>query len=119
MSEDGRRVREWRFYIQDMIKFGEKALSYTEGLDQDAFVADSLIYDATLHNLTLIGEAATHISEAIREQHPEVPWRAIVGTRNRIMHAYLGIDDDVIWDIIQDAVPSLLPALRRIVQSTQ
>ena len=92
MSDSGQRLREWRFYVQDMIEFGEKALSYTEGLDQNAFVADSLTYDATIHNLALIGEAATHIPDAIREQHPEVPWRAIVGTRNRIIHAYLGVD---------------------------
>ncbi len=119
MSDSGQRLREWRFYVQDMIEFGEKVLSYTEGLDQDAFVADSLTYDATLHNLALIGEAATHIPDAIREQHPEVPWRAIVGTRNRIIHVYLGIDDDVVWDIIQEDVPAVLPALRRIARSTQ
>ena len=119
MSEDGRKPREWRFYVQDMIEFGERVLSYTEGLDQDAFVGNSLTYDATLHNLALIGEAATHIPDVIREQHPEVPWRAIVGTRNRILHAYLGIDDDVIWDIIQDDIPAILPALGRIARSTQ
>ena len=119
MSESGQKPREWHFYVRDMIEFGERVLSYTEGLEQDAFVADSLTYDATLHNLALIGEAATHIPDVIREQHPGVPWRAIVGTRNRILHAYLGIDNDVIWDIIQDAVPSLLSTLRRIVQSTQ
>ena len=118
MSESGQGLREWRLYIQDMIGFGEKVLSYTEGLEQDAFVTDSLIYDATLHNLALIGEAATHVPAAIREQHPEVPWRAIVGTRNRIIHAYLGIDDDIVWNIIQDDVPAVLPVLRRIARST-
>ena len=53
------RNREWRFYIQDMIDFYDKAQSYTSGLDFDAFVADELIYDATLLNILLIGEAAT------------------------------------------------------------
>ena len=55
MSDAGRPSREWLLYVHDMIKFGERVLSYTEGMDQDSFVADSLTYDATLRNLTLIG----------------------------------------------------------------
>ena len=60
MSNAEQGAREWRFYIQDMIEFSEKVLSYTEGLDQDAFIADELTYDATMRNLELIGEAATY-----------------------------------------------------------
>ena len=52
--------REWRFYLDDMIDFAEKALAYSEGLDQESFVASGLNYDATVRNLELIGEAATH-----------------------------------------------------------
>jgi len=118
MSNAEQGVREWRFYVNDMIEFGEKVLSYTEGMDQDAFIADGLTYDATLRNLELIGEAATHIPSEVREAYPEIPWRAIVGARNRLAHAYLGIRDDVIWTIIQDAVPKLLPALRKLLDTT-
>ncbi len=53
-------VREWRFYLDDMIGFAEKVISYTEGFDQQGFVVSGLNYDATLRNLELIGEAATH-----------------------------------------------------------
>lgn len=61
--------REWRFYLGDMISFAEKVLVYTEGLDQTAFVASGLNYDATVRNLELIGEAATHIPVEIQEKH--------------------------------------------------
>ena len=57
-------AREWRFYVDDMIASGEKVLSYTAGLDQQAFTANTLVYDATLRNLELIGKAATHVREA-------------------------------------------------------
>ena len=73
MSDAHRENREWRFYIQDMLEFGEKVLSYTDGLDQDAFIADGLTYDATLRNIQLIGEAATHIPLDVRESYPDVP----------------------------------------------
>ena len=118
MSDIDDEERSWRLYIQDMIDFGEKVLSYTDGLDQEAFTAETLVYDATLRNLELIGEAATHIPSEVREVHLEIQWRDIIGTRNRLAHSYLGIDDDVIWDIIQTDVPNLLPALRNLLNTT-
>lgn len=71
MSENGREGREWRLFIQDMIEFSEKVLAYTAGLNQCAFVTDSRTYDATLRNLALIGEAATHVPRDARQAHPE------------------------------------------------
>lgn len=104
--------REWRFYIDDMIGFADKVLAYTAGLDQAGFVASPLNFDATLRNLELVGEAATHIPEFVRVQHPEIPWRMIVATRNRLIHGYLGIDNDTVWSIIRDQIPVLLEKLR-------
>lgn len=112
MSDTARR--EWRFYLDDMLAFAAKVLAYTDGLDQAGFVANSLAYDASLRNLELIGEAATHIPDAIRAAHPEIPWRMIIATRNRLIHGYLGIDDDTLWSIIRDDVPDLLPMLRAL-----
>lgn len=106
--------REWRFYIDDMIAFAEKVLAYTAGMDQSAFVANALVYDATLRNLELIGEAATRIPDDVRQVHPQVPWRMIIATRNRLIHAYLGIDNDTLWSIVVTDVPALLPTLRAV-----
>ena len=84
-------------------------LAYTKGLDQAGFVTSGRTYDATLRNLELIGEVSTRIPPEIRSAHPEIPWRLIFATRNRLIHGYLGIDDDTLWSIIQDDVPKLLP----------
>jgi uncharacterized protein with HEPN domain len=110
MSEP--REREWRFYLDDMITFAEKVLSYTDGFDQQRFVASGLNYDATVRNLELIGEAATHIPDEIRQNNPQIPWRMIIATRNRLIHGYLGIDNDTLWSIIQTDIPALLPLLQ-------
>lgn len=104
--------REWRFYLDDMIGFVEKALAYSEGFDQVGFESHGLSYDATLRNLEMIGEAATHIPEAIRTKYPAIPWRQTIATRNRLIHGYLGIDNDTLWSIIKDDLPKLLSALR-------
>ncbi len=73
MSEGSGSQREWRFYLDDMIAFAEKVQAYTEGLDQAAFVADTLTYDATVRNLELIWEAASHLPEDVRAAHDEIP----------------------------------------------
>lgn len=113
MSDSRDTSREWRFYIRDMIRFAEKCIAYTEGMDQERFVESSMTYDATLRNLELIGEAATHVPDDVRNAHPDIPWRMIIATRNRLIHAYLGIDDDTVWSIIQDDIPELVSALKR------
>ena len=108
--------REWRFYIDDMILFAQKVLRYTKNLDQETFINNDPYYDATLRNLELIGEAATHIPQEIRTNHPEIPWRQIIATRNRLIHGYLGIDNDIIWSIVTDEIPELLTALQTLQQ---
>ena len=118
MSHKSKSPRAWRFYIDDMIGFAEKVLAYTEGLDQQAFCDSGITYDAVLRNLELIGEAATRIPEPVREQHPEIPWRMMIATRNRLIHAYLGIDDDIIWSIVRDDIPDLLKSLRKLKQDS-
>jgi len=106
--------REWRFYLDDMIDFSEKVLAYTAGLDQPGFVSSGLTYDATARNLELLGEAASRIPAEIRESASEIPWRQIIATRNRLIHAYLGIDNDILWSIIEQDIPVLLPQLKNL-----
>ena len=106
--------RIWVFYIDDMIGFASKVIVYTEGMEQSAFVASGLTYDATLRNIELIGEAATHVPPDVRERHGEIPWRLIIATRNRLIHGYLGIDNDTLWSIIRDELPDLLSALEAL-----
>ena len=106
--------REWRFYLDDMIGFAKNVLTYSAGFDQATFETTGLNYDATLRNLELIGEAATHIPTEVREANPSIPWRLVIATRNRLIHACLGIDNDTLWSIIQDDVSILLDDLKKL-----
>jgi uncharacterized protein with HEPN domain len=100
-----------------MIGFSSNVLEFTDGMSLESFVDNRIVYDATLRNLELIGEAATHVPENIRNKHPAIPWRMIVATRNQLTHAYLGIDNDTLWSIIQDDVPELLPLLLELLDN--
>ena len=66
-----------------------------------------MMQDAVVRQLEIIGEASRQLSDDFREQHDDVPWRAIIGMRNRIAHDYLNIDLDVVWDVVQHDLPDL------------
>ncbi|TDM07986.1 MAG: nucleotidyltransferase [Ideonella sp. MAG2] len=108
--------RDPRLYLVDMLDFGRRALDYAGDLSLSEILADQMRYDAILRNLELIGEAATHVPPELRAMASDIPWRKVVGTRNRVAHAYLGIDAQTVWSILRDDLPSLLVALDRLRQ---
>jgi len=109
--------RDWRLYVDDMISFAEKVLAYTDGLEQSQFETSGLNYDATVRNLELIGEAATHVPSQVRAFAPHIQWREIISMRNRLIHGYLGIDNDTLWSVIQDDIQTLLDELLALKQA--
>jgi uncharacterized protein with HEPN domain len=112
MSSAGQR--EWRLYVHDMAEFAARVQEYTAGFDQQSFLADRRTFDATVRNLELIGEAASQVPESVRASNPQVPWRMIVATRNRLIHGYLGIDSDTLWNIITEDIPALIETLQQV-----
>jgi uncharacterized protein with HEPN domain len=90
-------------------------VGYCAGLDRAQFEANQLMQDAVLRNLELIGEAATRIPDDVRLAHAEIPWRQIIAMRNQLIHAYLGVDLDVVWDVVQVELPLLLQQLNAVI----
>ena len=108
------REREWKLYYDDLLGFCEKVISYTDGLSQEKFETSGLNYDATLWNVQLFGEAAKNIPEEVRAQIPEVPWRELIGMRNRLAHGYFGINNAILWQVVTKETPKLLQSLKLI-----
>jgi uncharacterized protein with HEPN domain len=103
-------------FLGDMLEFCDRVLTYTSDIGLEAFLADRMRFDATLRNLELIGEAASRIPETVRALAPEIAWRQIVGTRNRMAHAYLTLDAGTLWLIITDSVPRLRQQLHAFLE---
>lgn len=106
---DGAPPREWRFCVEDMVAFSDRVLAYTKGIDRTQLASEPMRYDATLRNLELIGEAASHVPVEVRAAATDVPWRLVVTVRNRLIHGYLG-DDDTVWSIVRDDLAPLRAA---------
>lgn len=106
--------RQWGIYVRDMIEFCDRILMHTAGLDRERVLNTAIVRDATLWNMGVLGEAANNVPETVREEHEEIPWRDIIDARNRIIHGYGDIDEDVLWDIISNDIAELLPLLRAL-----
>jgi uncharacterized protein with HEPN domain len=100
--------------LDDMLQATERTLGYVAGCTFEMLLADSRTFDAILRNLEVLGEAAAQVPVAFREDHPEIPWRQIVGLRNVVLHPYFAVDPEAIWTIVAEQLPPLLPALRAL-----
>jgi len=99
--------REDELYIKDIIQAIEKIESYTEGFSFNKFTSDTKTIDAVLRNLSVIGEAANNISEETKEAFKDVPWTEIIGMRNKMIHEYFGVDEEILWKTIKEDLPVL------------
>lgn len=100
--------RRESLYLGDIQESCEKILRFTKGMTYKDFVNDDLHFDAVLRNLEIIGEAVKNISEETRQKYPNVKWRKIAGFRDIVAHEYFGINDETVWDIVENEVPALL-----------
>lgn len=100
-----------KIIVQKMLFYTEKILRYTKGKTPKDAELDTMLAEACVFNLSQIGELAHDISRSFSSEHPEVPWRALYGLRNKIVHEYDGLTLGLIWEIIFEDVPLLQKSL--------
>ncbi len=104
--------------LQDIKISVSKILDYTNNVTFDDYEADAKTRDAVEHNFQIIGEAANRVPAYLKEQHPQIEWRIIKDFRNFIIHEYFGINNRIVWDIIQNRLPDLLSAITALIDDS-
>src|SRR5712691_9053464 len=105
-------------FLWDMLTYAKSVVAHTTGMTLEDYVADENVRLATERRIEIIGEAARHVSDEYKTQHPEVPWEAIVKQRHVLAHDYSDISDTIIWKVVTLHVPALIPLLEPLVPQT-
>lgn len=100
--------------LADIREALSKIFLYTQGLDERTFAENSLVVDAVLRNIEVIGEAASKLPENFVRAHPDIEWRKIVGMRNRLIHGYFGVSLGLVWQTIRGNFPDLRDKLNQL-----
>ena len=106
-----------RLRLLDMRDAAEKARRFATGRTRADIDNDEILQLALVKTIEIIGEAANHVSEETRALAPAVDWGDIVGMRNRLVHGYREINNDVLWEVISDKLPPLVTALNRLIEA--
>lgn len=102
------KARMW-----DMLDAARTARQFVHGRTLSDFLSDRLLRSAVERTLEIVGEAARHVSEAGRRDHPDIPWNAIIGMRNIIAHEYGEVLHEKVWNVCADRLPALIDHLEK------
>jgi len=106
--------RNWKIRISDILESIARIQRHTNGFDFDKFEADEKTIDAVIRNLEIIGEAARHVPREIQAQYPDLPWAEMQTMRNIVIHHYHGVNLKIIWQTVQEDLPSIISRLKQI-----
>lgn len=101
-------------YVGQMVDVARKIAERTARISREEFDGDEDVRLALTHLVQTLGEAARRVPEGLRQSHPGIPWAAIVGMRHKIVHDYLTVDFDLVWDVSSVEIPTLLPKLEEL-----
>ena len=100
--------------LQDIQEAISRILSYSEKLEYENFLIDIKTQDLIIRNIEILGEAAKLLSNETKQKLSSIPWRDIAGTRDKLIHDYFGVNIDIVWDIVKNDIPQILPEIKKI-----
>lgn len=106
--------RDYKVYLEDILTAIGKIERYTKGLSLETFSRDEKTVDAVVRNLEVVGEAVKKLPQAIRYEHSHVDWKKMAGLRDILIHEYFGIDETILWDIVENKLPPLSQQIKKI-----
>ena len=102
-------------YLEDVVEALQKSQQFVAGISYEQFIADEKTVYAVIRALEVVGEATKQIPPEVRDIYETVPWRAMSGMRDKLIHHYFGVDLAVVWKTVTEDAADLLPVMREVV----
>jgi uncharacterized protein with HEPN domain len=103
--------------LRHMLDAARKVVEFAHGRSRTDLDTDEMLQLALVRLIEVLGEAAKGVSPDCRQAYPEIPWKQIAGTRDRLVHGYFDVDLDIVWEIVSADLPDLLATLEKIIPS--
>jgi uncharacterized protein with HEPN domain len=103
--------------LRDMRDHARRAVAALTGKERAEFDSDPILAAALERFIEVVGEAASKVSPTTQAATPTIPWREIVGMRNRLVHGYASVDHDIVWDVVTGDLPAVVGSKRCLPKS--
>ncbi len=101
-------------YISDLIESAELIMEYISNISYENYYSNSILQDAIIRRLTIIGEVVNRLSDELKDNNPNIPWAKIKGFRNILVHEYNTFDYDLVWNTVNKDIPELITKIKKI-----
>ena len=111
--------RVYTDYIQDILDSIQDIENFIQGMNYEEFRDDRKTINAVIRSIEIIGEASKKIPKSLRDSQPEIPWKKMAGMRDKLTHAYFGIDLEIIWKVVSEEIKQIKPGILKIKDGLQ
>lgn len=106
--------RNYSLFIKDILEAIEKIEEFVNSMDYEDFINDDKTASAVVRKLEIIGEASKNVPNSIRQKYETLPWKDMARMRDKISHAYFGVDYEIVWEVIKEKLPELKSIFHQI-----
>jgi uncharacterized protein with HEPN domain len=111
--------RDLRDYLQDILDAIDDIENFVDSMTYEQFVKDKKTLNAVVRSIEIIGEASKKLPESLKKKCSELPWREITGMRDKLIHAYFGIDTETIWKAVEENIPTLRKSIQKMLKDQE
>jgi uncharacterized protein with HEPN domain len=113
------KSRDYRDYLQDILDAVNDIESFVDGMTYEEFIKDRKTLNAVVRSIEIIGEASKNLPETLKANCKELPWKQMAGMRDKLIHAYFGVDVETLWKAVKENIPPLKGGIQKMLKDQE